>query len=153
MGPMDKFDTTYERFEAFVARLILTILALLTLCALVMTVVEVAADLRLGTDFLEKELLQDAFGSLLTVIILLEFTHSIYTSLKQRSVIIEARAVVLIAVIVVARKLILIDFKTATLEQLAAYGGLALALGILFWLLGPAGTHTPVQSPRVRQEP
>jgi len=60
---------------------------------------------------------------------------------------------VLIAVIVVARKLILIDFKTATLEQIAGYGGLALALGILFWLLGLAGTHNPVQSPRLRQEP
>jgi uncharacterized membrane protein (DUF373 family) len=41
--------------------------------------------------------------------------------------------------LVVARKLILIDFKTATLEQLAAYGGIALVLGIVFWLFGPAG--------------
>jgi hypothetical protein len=56
--------------------------------------------------------------------------------MKHRSVVIEARAIVLIAVIVVARKLILVDFKSATFEQIASYGGIALALGILFWLLG-----------------
>ena len=90
---------------------------------------------------MEKELLQDTFGSILTVLILLEFTHSVYTSIKQRSVVIETRAIVLIAIIVVARKLILIDFQSTSPQQVAAYGGIALALGVLFWLLGAAADH------------
>jgi len=132
---MNKFDMAYEKFESFVSRLIIVLLGFLTLYAFVGAVIELAADLRLGSDFLEKELLQDTFGSILTVLILLEFTHSVYTSIKQRSVIIEARAIVLIAVVVIARKLILVDFKIASVEQIGSYGGIALALGLLYWLL------------------
>jgi|SRR6185437_312144 len=135
---MHKFDAAYERFEGLVSRLIMVVLGFLTLYALGAAGIELVNDLRLGADFIEKELLQDTFGSILTVLILLEFTHSVYASIKNRSVVIEARAIVLIAVIVVARKLILVDFKSATLEQVGAYGGIALALGVLYWLLGAA---------------
>jgi uncharacterized membrane protein (DUF373 family) len=135
---MHKFDVGYELFEHFVARLIMVVLGLLTLYALGAAVLELVADLRLGADFIEKELLQDTFGSILTVLILLEFTHSVYASIRNRSVVIEARAIVLIAVIVVARKLILVDFKSASVEQIASYGGIAIALGVLYWLLGAA---------------
>jgi uncharacterized membrane protein (DUF373 family) len=138
---MNRFDAGYELFELWVSRLIMVVLGFLTLYALVAAGAELVTDLRLGQDFIENELLQDTFGSILTVLILLEFTHSVYTSLKHRSVVIEARAIVLIAVIVVARKLILVDFKSATLEQVGAYGGIALALGVLFWLLGSKAGH------------
>jgi uncharacterized membrane protein (DUF373 family) len=142
-----KFDAAYEMFEGVVSRLVMIVLGLLTLYALVAAGIELATDLQLGADFVEKELLQDTFGSILTVLILLEFTHSVYTSIKQRSVVIEARAIVLIAVIVVARKLILVDFKSATLEQVGAYGGIALALGVLYWLLGAAADRHPRRGP------
>lgn len=147
---MQKFDSFYELFEGVVSRLIIVILGILTIYALVAAGIELVADLRLGTDFIEKELLQDTFGSILTVLILLEFTHSVYTSTKHRSVVIEARAIILIAVIVVARKLILLDFKSVTLDQIAAYGGIALALGLLFWLLGAALDHKRVAAPSPR---
>lgn len=133
---MHRFDAAYELFEGLVSRLIMIVLGLLTLYALISAAIELIVDLRLGADFIEKELLQNTFGSILTVLILLEFTHSVYTSIKNRSVVIEARAIVLIAVIVIARKLILVDFKSASMDEVAAYGGIALALGILFWLLG-----------------
>ena len=138
---MHRFDAVYELFEGVVTRLIMLLLAFLTLYALVAAAVELASDLRVSGNFMEKELLQDTFGSILTVLILLEFTHSVYTSIKQRSVVIETRAIVLIAIIVVARKLILIDFQSTSPQQVAAYGGIALALGVLFWLLGAAADH------------
>ena len=81
------------------------------------------------------ELMQDVFGSLLTVLILLEFNHSIATSLGNQSGVLQARMVVLIAILVVARKIILLDFKTATLANFAGIAGMALALGVLYWLL------------------
>ena len=138
---MHRFDAVYELFEGVVTRLIMLLLAFLTLYALVAAAVELASDLRVSGNFMEKELLQDTFGSILTVLILLEFTHSVYTSIKQRSVVIETRAIVLIAIIVVARKLILIDFQSTSPQQVAAYGGIALALGVLFWRLGAAADH------------
>ena len=144
---MQKFDAAYELFERLAARVIMVVLAFLTLYALVAACIELATDLRLGANFVEKELLQGTFGSILTVLILLEFTHSVHTSIKHRSAVIEARSIILIAVIVVARKLILVDFKSATLEQVGAYGGIALALGVLYWLLGTAADRHQRRGP------
>jgi uncharacterized membrane protein (DUF373 family) len=73
------------------------------------------ADLRTGVDF-EPRALQDTFGLIFTVVILLEFNHSLATAMRTRSGIIQVRIIVLIAIIVIARKVILLDYKTATLE-------------------------------------
>ncbi len=94
-----------------------------------------------AVQFMEQELLQDVFGSILTVLILLEFNHSIAVSLKQKTGIIQARIVVLIAILVIARKIILLDFKTASIEALAGHAGVALALGALYWLITVSNRH------------
>ena len=99
-------------------------------------------DFTLGLQFLEHEMLQDVFGSILTVLILLEFNHSIAVSLKQKTGIIQARIVVLIAILVIARKIILLDFKTASIEALAGHAGVALALGALYWLITVSNRHS-----------
>jgi uncharacterized membrane protein (DUF373 family) len=128
----------YERFEHIIARMIMLLVSVVIVYSLVLVGIELAVDFQLGMSFLDKELLQDIFGSILTVLILLEFNHSIAVSLAQRSGIIQARIVVLIAILVVARKFILLDFAAARVELLAGLSGVALALGVLYWLIGSA---------------
>jgi hypothetical protein len=53
---MHKFDAGYELFEGLLTRLIVVVLGSLTLYALVAAGIELIADLRLGGDFIEKEL-------------------------------------------------------------------------------------------------
>jgi uncharacterized membrane protein (DUF373 family) len=130
--------TSYERFEQIVARVLLAATTVIMLYTLALALIDLARDLGLGMEFLESEVLQDAFGSFLTVLILLEFNHSIATSLRRRSGAIQARVVVLIAILVVARKLILLDFKTTQLDTYLGVGGLGLALGMVYWRLGDA---------------
>jgi uncharacterized membrane protein (DUF373 family) len=72
---------------------------------------------------------------ILTIVILLEFNHSIYVTLKERSGAIQARIVVLIAILVIARKLMLRDFEALDFQTLLGFGGLLLALGGLYWLI------------------
>ena len=48
----------------------------------------------------------------------------------------QFRIIVLIAIIVIARKVILLDYNAATLETFLGLGGLALCLGGLYWLIG-----------------
>ena len=127
--------SSYERFEQIVSRVLLVLISIIIVYTLVLATIELARDFRLGPDFLDTEVLQDAFGSFLTVLILLEFNHSIAMSLRLRSGAIQVRVVVLIAILVIARKLILLDYKSVKLETLAGFGGLALALGVLYWLL------------------
>lgn len=136
---------TYERFEHLITRIIMLFVSVVIVYTLILVGIELVTDFQLGADFVEKELLQDIFGSILTVLILLEFNHSIAVALARRSGVLQVRIVVLIAILVVARKLILLDFKTATLDQLAGLAGVALALGVLYWLIGPAGTRHDAQ--------
>ncbi len=142
--------TSHERFEQIVSRIIMLFIEVVIIYSLVMVAIEVFRDFTQSPDFMGLELMQDVFGSILTILILLEFNHSIATSLGNRSGILQARVVVLIAILVVARKIILLDFKTASLENLAGIAGMALALGALYWLLrngaSPAASKTPAPS-------
>jgi uncharacterized membrane protein (DUF373 family) len=74
-------------------------------------------------------------GLILTILILLEFNHSIISALRQRAGSIQVSIIVLITITVIARKLILLDYASATPETLLGLGGLALSLGALYWLI------------------
>ena len=90
--------------------------------------------------------MKDTFGLILTVIILLEFNHSIVLAIRQRSGAVQVRVIVLITIIVLARKLVLLDYAATSVETLLGLGGLALSLGGLYWLISdrdqPSRTST-----------
>ena len=126
---------SYGTFERIALGSVMLMLAAITLYAIVFVVIKLLGDLALGESFLDKAALQDTFGLILTIVILLEFNHSIYVALRERSGAIQARIVVLIVILVVARKLMLSDFDTLDIETLLGFGGLLLALGGLYWLI------------------
>ena len=146
--------TSHERFEQVVSRVIIFFIEVVIVYSLVLVGIELVKDFIFSPDFMGAELLQDVFGSLLTVLILLEFNHSIASSLGNKSGILQARVVVLIAILVVARKIILLDFKTATVESLGGIAGMALALGVLYWLLsmGAAAASSGSRAPAKSEE-
>jgi uncharacterized membrane protein (DUF373 family) len=125
----------YGQFERIALTSVLIMLAIITVFAIVLTAIKLVGDLQLGEAFLDKAALQDTFGLILTVVILLEFNHSIYMALTQGSGAIQTRIVVLIAILVIARKLMLKDYETVDFQTLLGYGGLLLALGGLYWLI------------------
>jgi len=71
-------------------------------------------------------------------------------AIRQRSGAIQVRIIVLITIIVLARKLVLLDYAAASMETLLGLGGLALSLGGLYWLISNGdqrtrGAGSPVQ--------
>jgi uncharacterized membrane protein (DUF373 family) len=106
--------------------------------ATILAAFDLVSDMWVSHSFPEKEALQDTFGHIPTIVILLEFNHSIYVALTERAGAIQTRIVVLIGVLVVARKLMLQDFATLDVQALLGFGGLLLALGGLYWLLSDA---------------
>jgi uncharacterized membrane protein (DUF373 family) len=126
---------SYRQFEWIALTCVLVMLAVITVFAIVFAAVKLAGDLTLGESFLDKAALQDTFGLILTIVILLEFNHSVYVALTQGSGAIQTRIVVLIAILVIARKLMLKDYDTVDFQMLLGYGGLLLALGCLYWLI------------------
>jgi uncharacterized membrane protein (DUF373 family) len=126
---------SYGRFERVALGSVLIMLTVITVYAIVFAALKLLSDMALGEAFLDKAALQDTFGLILTIVILLEFNHSIFVALTQGSGAIQTRIVVLIAILVVARKLMLKDFDAIELDTLLGYGGLLLALGGLYWLI------------------
>jgi uncharacterized membrane protein (DUF373 family) len=126
---------SYGQLERIALGSVMLMLAVIAVYAIVFTAIKLVGDLALGETFLDKAALQDTFGLILTIVILLEFNHSIYVALTERSGAIQARMVVLIAILVIARKLMLRDFETLDLQTLLGFAGLLLALGALYWLI------------------
>jgi uncharacterized membrane protein (DUF373 family) len=130
-----KGRTIYEWFEKIVLSILVLIICLVIVYSLIIATIKIFDDLVSGIGFIETAALKDTFGLILTVIILVEFNHSIVLAIRQRSGAIQVRIVVLITIMVLARKLVLLDYAAASVETLLGLGGLALALGGLYWLI------------------
>jgi uncharacterized membrane protein (DUF373 family) len=72
---------------------------------------------------------------IMTLLIALEFNHSIRGVLERRNGIVQVRTVVLIALLALVRKFIIID--TAKIEPVILIGMAAavLALGAVYWMM------------------
>jgi uncharacterized membrane protein (DUF373 family) len=142
--------TPYEWFEQIILGILVFIISIIIVYALILVGITLVDDFRAGTTFMETGALKDTFGLILTVIILVEFNHSIVLAIRQRSGAIQVRIIVLIAIIVIARKIVLLDYAAASVETLLGFGGLALSLGGLYWLISDRelrrrGSGSPVK--------
>ena len=136
---------TYEMFERVASRIVMLFISIIIVYSLILMAITLVDHFRLNPTYLDTESLRDVFGSILTILILIEFNHSIAFAISSRSGILQARTIVLIAILVIARKVILLDFAVATFEQMLGIGAIALAFGLLFWLIG-ARSRGPTQS-------
>src|ERR1700746_1690459 len=84
----------------------------------------------------DSQVFQRIFGMVLTVLIALEFKHTLLVVRHHRRAIVQVRAVVLIALLALVRRFIILDLYQTTPSVIAALAGAAVALGIVFWLVG-----------------
>lgn len=125
----------YERFEQLVALTLAGLVAVVILAALVQLVREVFVGLVLGAlDPLDPRAFQQVFGMIMTLLIAMEFKHSIIKVALRRDSIIQVKTVVLIALIALARKFVILDPEVGP-GKIAALAGATLALGIVYWLM------------------
>jgi uncharacterized membrane protein (DUF373 family) len=84
---------------------------------------------------LDHAVFQNLFGMIMTLLIAMEFKHSIARVALRRDSIIRVKTVVLIALIALARKFVILDTATTEAAQIAALAVALLALGGVYWLL------------------
>jgi uncharacterized membrane protein (DUF373 family) len=125
----------YTRFELVVSSVLLIFVSLIIVYSLAVLAVTLFEEFTYGVHLVEAAALKDTFGLILSILILVEFNHSIALAIHRRSGVLQVRVIVLITIIVIARKLILIDYATTRIETWLALGALSLALGLLYWLL------------------
>ena len=126
----------YERFEAFVAFALTLVVSIVILVALYRLIVSVLGELVLRSmNPLEPAVFQHVFGGIMTLLIALEFNHTLRYVVTHDRGIIQAKIVILIAMLAVVRKVIVVDLYEATPASVAAVASLVLSLGVTYWLM------------------
>jgi uncharacterized membrane protein (DUF373 family) len=126
----------YERFEQLIALVLAGLIAVIVVVAvwdLAKRVVLLALNDRL--DPLDHRTFQALFGQILTVLIALEFKHSIVKVVAAAESIIQVRTVLLIALLALSRKLIILDSGVTSPVTIFALAAVLLALGVAYWLV------------------
>jgi uncharacterized membrane protein (DUF373 family) len=143
---------SYERFEQLVSRFIMLLISCVIVYSLILTTITLVTQVTFDPQFLDREAMKDVFGAILTILILIEFNHSIAMALTKKSGVLQARYVVLIAILVIARKVILLDFVATSFETLVGIAGIAVGFGLLYWLITAAfrGSAADLTSPSGR---
>jgi uncharacterized membrane protein (DUF373 family) len=126
----------YERFEQLVSLVLTTLVSVVVMAALVNLTFRVSILLVYGLlDPADHGIFQTIFGMIFTVLIAPEFNHSILGVLRRHESIIQVEAVVLIALLALARKFIIIDMTTVQPLTLIGLAGASLALGTVYWFV------------------
>ena len=126
---------TYETFERVASRIVMIFIAIIIVYTLILMAMTLFDQIKFSPTYIDTESLKDVFGSILSILILIEFNHSIALAISRRSGVLQARPIILITIMVIARKVILLDFANATFQQLIGIGAVVLAFGLLFWLI------------------
>lgn len=127
--------TIYERFEQVVALLLSAVIAAIIVTSL-LQLIQIVFSLLIVDAFnpLDHKVFQTVFGMIMTLLIAMEFKHSIVRVALRRDSIIQVKTVILIALIALARKFVILDPDVSP-GKVAALAGATLALGVTYWLL------------------
>ena len=126
----------YQRFEGLVALVLTLVIALIILVALFRLTSSVITGLLFGAlDPLDPGIFQSVFGEILTLLIALEFNHTLQYVVKRQQSIIQTQVVLLIALLAIARKFIVLDLGSVDAAQLLGLAAVTLGLGIAYWLI------------------
>ena len=126
----------YQCFESLVAFALTLVVVSIILVALYRLASEVIVGLLLGVlDPLDHRIFQSVFGEIMTLLIALEFNHTLQYVVKREQSIIQTKVVLLIALLAMARKFIILDLGAVSGEQLLGLAAITLVLGVVYWLM------------------
>jgi uncharacterized membrane protein (DUF373 family) len=126
----------YEKYEQVVSHGLTGLIAIIVAIAFVRLAVDVYNLLVVGMlDPLDHAVFKKIFGMIMTLLIAMEFKHSIIKVLERKNHVVQVKTVLLIALLALSRKFIILDVKTMPAATLAALALCVLSLGIVYWLV------------------
>ena len=135
----DKFRllSLYQQFEHIVVVFLTALIAIIVIAAVWNLSLKIFFGLILagGFDPSDNTVFQTVFGMIFTVIIALEFRRTLLVITERQQSIVHVRAVVLIAILAIVRKLIIFDLAGGEAVELFALAAAILALGGVYWLV------------------
>ena len=129
--------SVYEKFEYLINLLLTGLIAVIILFAVWNLILKVGAAVGApdGFDPTDYTVFQAIFGAIFTVIIALEFKRSLLVVAERRESVVHVRAVVLIALLAIIRKILLLELSETNAMQLVGLAAAILALGAVYWLV------------------
>ena len=126
----------YGRFEqvvTWILTLFNTVIIAVALFRLVITVVQL---LVLGAlNPLSHQEFELIFGMTMTLLIAMEFNHSILQTMERLHHVVQVKTVVLISILALVRKFIILNIEVTPASEIAALAFAVIALGVVYWLM------------------
>jgi uncharacterized membrane protein (DUF373 family) len=140
----------YERFEQIVALLLSVVIAVIIVVSLIQ-LMQIVFTLLIIDAFnpLDHKVFQAVFGMIMTLLITMEFKHTIVRVALRRDSIVQVKTVILIALIALSRKFVILDPDISP-ANVASLAGATLALGVTYWLLRERDERVTGESERER---
>jgi uncharacterized membrane protein (DUF373 family) len=129
--------TVYERFEHGVILILTGLMAIVVVASVWSLTLKILFSLVLSGSFdpTDHEVFQSVFGMIFTVLIALEFKRSLLLVAGRSHSVVQLRAVLLLAMLAILRKLIILDLTVTGAAQLFALSAAMLSLGGVYWLV------------------
>ena len=129
--------TVYLKFEHAVVLVLTILISVIIVSAIWKLAIKVLYSLILSDTFDLTDLaaFQSVFGMVFTVIIALEFKRTLVLVTERTESVVQVRAVILIALLAIVRKLIILDISPSDAPQLLALAVATLSLGGVYWLV------------------
>lgn len=125
----------YERFEQVVAIFLTILISTVIIFSCARLGVEIYELLVFRDDLMDPAVFLNIFAMIITVMIALEFNHSIVQVVQRKQSIVQVRIIVQIAILAIVRKFILIDLtKTSAMTSLGL-AAIVLSLASLYYVV------------------
>jgi uncharacterized membrane protein (DUF373 family) len=123
--------TVYERFEQIFSIAISFVIMVVIVLAFGSFLSHVVNLLEIKIIDINNRTFSTIFGSIMSLLIALEFNHTIFHSIKHRGQIVRVKTVVL----VIARECVLLDTGNIHSATVLAYAISAVCLGVVYYIL------------------
>jgi uncharacterized membrane protein (DUF373 family) len=129
--------TVYLKFEHAVVLVLTALISIIIVSAIWKLAIKILYSLVLSDtfDLTDLAVFQSVFGMIFTVIIALEFKRTLLLVTERTESVVQVRAVILIALLAIVRKLIILDISPGDAPQLLALAVATLSLGGVYWLV------------------
>ena len=125
----------YHWFERVVVAILTAMVCVSVVLSLAQSGVALYHVVVSDTHLLDHDAFIKVFGAFMTVLIALEFNHTVLPDITTRSSMVKVRAVLLVALLALARKVVLVDFKEMASSSIFALAVLIVSVAVAYWVV------------------
>lgn len=125
----------YEWFELLVVAALTVMVSISVVLTIVHAGYELIHAIGGGLQNFGHDQFVAVFGAFMTVLIALEFNHTVLPEISSGTPVVKVRAVILVALLALARKLVLVDYHQEDYTTLIGLAVLVVAATVAYWVV------------------